>query len=194
MKVRTGGDSPRPAGRPHGWQAVEPVGIPVPTVRVRMGGARRAWQARPASLRRSILSGCRASTPGMMTGEGLRRGMDIRLRHTPLPLRIAAPIVAGLVFLLVWWLVTSFRIDSRDAAAQSWHRRRTSRQRAGVRTAVGPHWCDDHGGGRPGCLLASVIALPTAYLIAHVRLAEATLAPTSRPRRPFRQWHWHRCW
>ncbi len=73
-----------------------------------MGGARRAWQARPASLRRSILSGCRASTPGMMTGEGLRRGMDIRLRHTPLPLRIAAPIVAGLVFLLVWWLVTSF--------------------------------------------------------------------------------------
>ena len=59
-------------------------------------------------MRRSILRGCRASTPGMMTGEGLRRGMDIRLRHTPLPLRIAAPIVAGLVFLLVWWLVTSF--------------------------------------------------------------------------------------
>lgn len=141
-----------------------------------MGGARRAWQARPASLGRSILSGCRASTPGMMTGEGLRRGMDIRLRHTPLPLRIAAPIVAGLIFLLAWWLITSFGSIPATLLPSPG----TVVERLGRDLASGRLWAPigvTITEAAAGCLLASVIALPTAYLIAHVRLAEATVAP-----------------
>ncbi|WP_341729728.1 ABC transporter permease [Brooklawnia sp.] len=102
--------------------------------------------------------------------------MDIRTRHAPLSLRIAAPIVAGLVLVLCWWLIARFgsipaTLLPGPAAVI---------ERLGRELASGRLWGPigaTIGEAAAGCLLASAIALPIAYLIAHVRLAEATMSP-----------------
>lgn len=102
--------------------------------------------------------------------------MEIRARHTPLAARILAPTAAGLLLILCWWLITRFSsIPATLLPGPAAVVRRLVRELASGRL-WGPIGVTI-GEAAAGCLLACLVALPIAYLIAHVRLAEATLAP-----------------
>lgn len=113
--------------------------------------------------------------PGMMTGKVATR-MDIRIRQAPLGLRIVAPVIAGIILVLVWWLLASFSAVPATLLPSPL----SVVERLGVELASGRLW-EPIGAtlleAACGCAMATVIALPVAYLIAHVRLAEATLNP-----------------
>lgn len=98
-------------------------------------------------------------------------------RHrAPLSVRIAAPLVLGLVVFAAWWVATrSGGIPRTLLPAPGVVLDRLTADVAQGRItapAAATLW-----EASLGCVLAAVIALPTAYLIAHGRVAEAALSP-----------------
>lgn len=90
--------------------------------------------------------------------------------------RILAPIVAALILVAGWASVAhSGAIPPNLLPTPG-----SVASRLGTEVASGRLWAPTWVTIQEallGCLLASVVALPIAYLIAHVRLAEATFAP-----------------
>lgn len=98
-------------------------------------------------------------------------------RHTaPMWLRILAPIVAAVILIGSWAAITSTGTIPRNLLPTP----QAVAARLGTEIASGRIWAPTWVTIQEallGCLLASAIALPIAYLIAHVRLAQATFAP-----------------
>lgn len=97
-------------------------------------------------------------------------------RVAPLWLRISAPLVAAALLLLGWagWS-TSGAISNSLLPTPAAVATRLGRELASGR--LWPPTFVTIQEALLGCLLAATVALPIAYLIAHVRLAEATFSP-----------------
>jgi len=97
-------------------------------------------------------------------------------RHTPLGLRLAAPVVLLVVLLALWQLVVSsgsVPASLLPAPGKVWHRLVLDLGRGPLLGATLTTIWE----AVLGCLVATCVALPIGYLIARVRVAEAALSP-----------------
>lgn len=102
--------------------------------------------------------------------------MALQRRVAPLGLRIVAPVMAALIVLTGWAAVAHRGTIPPNLLPTP----ASVLTRLGTELASGRLWAPTAVTIQQallGCLLATIVALPIAYLIAHVPLADATFAP-----------------